>query len=87
LEIEVSDKPKALGVTGGAVALSALALAFGACCIAPWAIGLLGVGGTLLLARLAGLQSPVVVLTLLLVGVGSWYAYRARPGASAETCP
>jgi len=36
----MSDKPKVLGVTGGAVALSALALAFGACCVAPWAVGL-----------------------------------------------
>ena len=83
----MSDKPKILGVTGGAVALSALALAFGACCVAPWAVGLLGVGGALLLARLAGLQSPVVVVTLLLVGVGFWYAYRARSGSKREPCP
>jgi hypothetical protein len=51
----VADKPKVLGVTGGAVALSALALAFGACCVAPWAVGLLGAGGAVLLARLAAL--------------------------------
>lgn len=83
----MSDKPKILGVTGGAVALSALALAFGACCVAPWAVGLLGVGGALLLARLAGLQSPVVAVTLLLVGIGFWYAYRARTGAKGGSCP
>lgn len=83
----MSDKPKILGVTGGAVALSALALAFGACCVAPWAVGLLGVGGAVLLARLAGLQSPVVAVTLLLLGVGFWYAYRARSDAKGRTCP
>jgi hypothetical protein len=83
----VTDKPKVLGITGGAVALSALALAFGACCVAPWAVGLLGVGGAVLLARLAGLQSPVVAVTFLLLGIGFWYAYRARSDAKGQTCP
>lgn len=84
---KVSDKSKILGATGGAAALSALALALGACCVAPWAVGLLGVGGAVMLARLAGLQSPAVAVTLLLVGVGFWYAYRARSGVKGEACP
>jgi len=83
----VSDKPKILGVTGGAVALSALALAFGACCIAPWAVAVLGVGGAVMLARLAGLQSSVVAVTLLLVAFAFWYAYRTRFQAQARKCP
>jgi hypothetical protein len=83
----MSDKPKILGTTGGAVALSALTLAFGACCVAPWAVGLLGVGGAVMLARLAGLQSPVVAVTLVLVGLGFWYAYRTRSGVEGGTCP
>lgn len=83
----MSDKPKILGVTAGAVALSALALAFGACCIAPWAVAVLGVGGAVMLARLAGLQSPVVAATLLLVAIGFWYAYRKRFNAQAGNCP
>lgn len=82
----MSDKPKILGVTGGAVALSALALAFGACCIAPWAVAILGVGGAVMLARLAGLQSPVVAMTLLLVAAGFWYAYRRRLSTQAGEC-
>lgn len=82
----VSDKPKILGVTGGAVALSTLALAFGACCVAPWAVAVLGVGGAVMLARLAGLQSPVVAVTLLLVALGFWYAYRKRFSARAGEC-
>lgn len=83
----MGDKPKILGATGGAVALSALALAFGACCVAPWAVALLGVGGAVMLARLAGLQSAVVIGTLLLLGLGFWYAYRRRPAANGEACP
>ena len=83
----MSDKPKILGATGGAVALSALALDFGACCVAPWAVGLLGVGGAVMLARLAGLQPPAVAMTLLLVGLGFWYAYRTRSGAKGGACP
>lgn len=83
----MSDKPKILGVAGGAVALSGLALALGACCVAPWAVGLLGVGGAVMLARLAGLQSPVVALTLVLTGLGFWYAYRKQSTALGETCP
>lgn len=82
---KMSDKSKILGATGGAVALSTLALAFGACCVAPWAVALLGVGGAVMLARLAGLQSPVVAVTLLLVGLGFWYAYR-RSGAKGGNC-
>ncbi|MGA7538303.1 MAG: hypothetical protein WBW93_06005 [Steroidobacteraceae bacterium] len=83
----MGDKPKILGATGGAVALSALALAFGACCVAPWAVALLGVGGAVVLARLARLQSPVVAVTLLLVGLGFWYAYRTRSRAKGGNCP
>lgn len=83
----MSDKPKVLGVTGGAVALSALALALGLCCVAPWAVALLGVGGAVMFARFAGLQPPMVAATLLLLGLGFWYAYRRRSAVQAEVCP
>jgi hypothetical protein len=83
----VKEQPKVLGATGGAVGLSALALAFGACCVAPWSVTLLGVGGAVLLARLAFVQRYVVAATLVLVGLGFWYAYRRQPAATGETCP
>lgn len=82
----MSDKPKILGVTGGAVALSAFALALGVCCVAPWAVALLGVGGAVMFARLAGLQPPMVAVTLLLLGLGFWYAYRTRSAVKGEAC-
>jgi hypothetical protein len=66
--------------------LSALALAFGACCVAPWAVALLGVGGAVMLARLAALQPYVVAVTLALLCLGFWYAYRRRPATPDGTC-
>ncbi|MGH8220057.1 MAG: hypothetical protein ACREUT_16060 [Steroidobacteraceae bacterium] len=83
----MSEKPKALGAAGGAVGLNALALAFGACCVAPGAVALLGVGGAVMLARLAVLQPYVVAATLALCGLAFSYAYRKRPAAAAlESC-
>jgi mercuric ion transport protein len=78
----MNEKPQVLGVTAGAVGLSALALAFGACCVAPWAVTLLGVSGAVLLARLAFVQPYVVAATLLLLGAGFWFVY-PRPRAEA----
>lgn len=83
----MDEKPKILGATGGAVGFSALALAFGACCVAPWAVALLGVGGAVMLARLAVLQPYVVAVTVVLLGIGFWHAYRKRPAATDRTCP
>jgi mercuric ion transport protein len=80
----MSEKPQIVGVTGGALGLSALALAFGVCCVAPWAVTLLGVAGAVLLARLAFFQPYVVAATLILLGVGFWFVYRQPPAQA--TC-
>ncbi len=80
------ERPKVLGATGGALGLSGLALAFGACCVSPWAVSLLGVGGAVLLARLAVVQPYLVAVTLLLVGTSFWYAYRQLPAPGGDTC-
>jgi mercuric ion transport protein len=77
----MKEKPGVVGVTGGAVGLSALALAFGVCCVAPWAVTLLGVAGAVLLARLAFIQPYIVAATIVLLGVGFWFVYR-RPRAA-----
>lgn len=78
----MNAKPQVLGVTGGALGLSTLALAFGACCAAPWTVTLLGVSGAVLLAQLAFVQPYVVIGTLFLLGIGFWFVYR-RPRAEA----
>jgi mercuric ion transport protein len=81
-ETAMSERPAVVGVTGGALGLSALALAFGVCCVAPWAVTLLGVAGAVLLARLAFFQPYVVAGTLVLLGIGFWFVYR-RPRTAA----
>jgi mercuric ion transport protein len=81
----MSEKPRLVGVTGGAVGLSALALAVGVCCVAPWAVTLLGVAGAVLLARLAFIQPYVVAATIVLLGTGFWFVYRRpRPDAACD---
>jgi mercuric ion transport protein len=81
----MDEKPRVVGVTGGAVGLSALALAFGVCCVAPWAVTLLGVAGAVLLARMAFIQPYVVAATIVLLGCGFWYVYRRpRPDAACD---
>jgi hypothetical protein len=50
-------------------------------------VTLLGVGGAILLARLAVFQPYVVAATLVLIGVGFWYAYRRKPAiADGQIC-
>ena len=63
--------------------LSSLALAFGLCCISPWAVAFLGVSGAVLLARMAFIQPYVVAATLVLLVLGFWYAYRRRANGTA----
>jgi len=72
-----------LGATGGALGLSALALAFGVCCVSPWAVTLLGVAGAVWLARLAFIQPYVVAATVILLGVSFWVVYR-RPRSGCD---
>lgn len=83
----MSETSKVLGATGTAVGLSAAALAFGACCVSPLAVTLLGVGGAVLLARLAFLQPYLVAVTVALIGLGFWHAYRRAPATAAKNCP
>ena len=86
LVVRVNENTRVLGLSGGAVGLSAFALALGACCVAPWAVALLGVAGAVFLARLAFLQPHVVAATLALVAVLLWLVYRA-PRADPACVP
>lgn len=75
----MDEKPPVIAAAGGALSLSALALAMGVCCVAPWAVTLLGISGAVLLARLAYLQPYLAAATLVLIGLGMWFAYRPQP--------
>lgn len=83
-DLQTSEKPQVAAVTGGALGLSAIALAFGLCCVAPWAVAILGVGGAVLMARLAFFQPYVVAGTIILLGLGFWFVYRRK--RTASTC-
>ena len=82
----MDDKMRFVGTAGGALGLGAFAAAIGACCGFPWAVGLLGVGGAVALARLSFL------LPYALLGAGAslafafWWAYRPVPVCTDGTC-
>jgi MerT mercuric transport protein len=66
--------------------LGAFSAALGACCVAPWAVSILGVAGAVALARLAFLQPYVLGGTAGLLGLAFWLAYRPQPKCADGTC-
>ena len=68
----MNGKLRVFGAAGGALSLSAAAAAFGTCCVAPWAVGLLGVTGAVTLARLAFLQRYFLVGAGALLAMAFW---------------
>ena len=82
----MGEKRRTFGAVGGAVGLGGFAAALGFCCTAPWAVALLGVGGAVVLARMAFLLPYVLIASGALLGIGFWLAYR-RPAECADgTC-
>jgi len=75
-----------IAATGGAVGLGAFAAALGTCCVAPWAVSVVGVAGAVALARLAFLEPVLLVGALLLLGVAFWFAYRPLPVCVDASC-
>lgn len=77
---------KAIGATSGAVGFGGLAAALAACCGAPWAVGIFGVAGAVILARLAFLQPyALTAMALLLLGA-FWFAYRRPTAPEGAAC-
>ncbi len=77
---------RVIGAAGGAVGLSALAAALGTCCVAPWAVSLVGVAGAVALARLASLAPYLIGGAAVLLGVAFYFAYRPLPVCADGTC-
>jgi hypothetical protein len=82
----MSDKRRVAGAAGAAIGLGAFAALFGACCVAPWVVGLLGFGAAAVLARLSFLQPYLIGGTLGLLATAFWWAYRPRPACAADNC-
>lgn len=75
-----------IGAAGGAVGLSAVAAFLGTCCVAPWAVSLVGVAGAVALARLASWAPLLIGGAVVLLGVAFYFAYRPLPTCEDGTC-
>jgi hypothetical protein len=80
------DQRKAIGATGGAIGFGAFAAAVGACCAAPWAVGIFGVAGAVALARLSFLTPYLLTGAAALLLVAFWSAYRRPPVCDGSAC-
>ena len=81
-----SGTGRVIGATGGAVGLGALAAALGTCCVAPWAVSLIGVAGAVALARLAFLAPFMIGGAVLLLSLAFYFAYRPLRVCEDGTC-
>ena len=82
----MSDRKRVFGVAGGAVGLGGVAAALSTCCVAPWAVALVGVSGAVTLARLASYQPYVLAAAAVLLGLAFYWAYRADPVCVDGSC-
>lgn len=83
----MSERKRVFGVAGGAVGLGGLAAALGTCCVAPWAVTVLGVSGAITLARLAKFQPYLLILATVLLALAFYWAYRPQPACADGSCP
>ena len=84
-EAKANDAP-VIGAAGGAVGLGAIAAVLGTCCVAPWAVGLIGVAGAVALARLTVLTPWLVGGSIILLGLTFYLAYRPRAVCTEDAC-
>lgn len=78
---------KVAATTGGAIGLSAFASFVGLCCIGPWAVGVLGVGGAVALARWQPYREWILMGAGLLLLWGFWRVYRPARYCPDGRCP
>ncbi len=70
------EKARIAGAAGGAVGMGAFAAALGTCCVAPWAVSLLGVSGAVALVHLSFLKPYLLGGAAALLALSFWLAYR-----------
>lgn len=83
----MSGSRKVAGAAGGAVGLGAFATLIGACCAAPWTVGLLGVAAAVALARLSFMKPYLLAAAAALLVLAFWRAYRTAGAQAAGACP
>ncbi|WP_313918150.1 mercuric transporter MerT family protein [Tahibacter sp.] len=82
----MSETKRVVGAASGALGLGAFAAMFATCCVAPWAVSLLGVSGAIALARLAVLQPYLLIAAGILLGAAFFWVYRPAPTCADGTC-
>lgn len=63
-----------------------LAAALAVCCSATWAVGIIGVSGAVMLARLTFLQPYFLAVAALLLVAAFWFAYRRSTAPEGKAC-
>lgn len=82
----MTEKARIAGATSGAIGISAFAAALGTCCVAPWAVSLLGVSGAVALVRLSFLKPYLLGGAVALLVLSFWLAYRPAPVCADGSC-
>jgi hypothetical protein len=84
--LSMTEKARIAGATSGAIGISAFAAALGTCCVAPWAVSLLGVSGAVALVRLSFLKPYLLGGAVALLVLSFWLAYRPAPVCADGSC-
>ena len=79
-------KPTVVAATSGALGLSGFAATLGLCCVGPWAVSLLGVGGAIALARLSFLLPYAVIGSVIMTAVAFGQAYGPATACEGPSC-
>jgi hypothetical protein len=82
----MTEKARIAGAAGGAVGMGAFAAVLGTCCVAPWAVSLLGVSGAVTLARMSFLKPYLLGGTAAALALSFWLAYRPAPVCADGSC-
>ena len=82
----MSDNKRTIGAAGSAVGMGTLAAVLGTCCVAPWAVGLVGVSGAVTLARLARWQPYFLIVAAVMLALAFYWAYRPAPVCADGAC-
>jgi hypothetical protein len=80
------DRGAVIGAAASAAGAGAFAAILGTCCVAPWAVGLIGVAGAVALARLTFLTPFLVAGSIALLGLAFYFAYRPGPVCAEDAC-
>ena len=82
----MNDNKRTMGAAGSAVGMGTLAAVLGTCCVAPWAVGLIGVSGAVTLARVARLQPYFLIVAAAMLAMAFYWAYRPLPVCADGEC-